>query len=90
MVTSILFVASLSSFDQVMEEDGSVNRMKDSITIFEEISNNEMLAKASIILFLNKRDLFEEKFDPYKIGALFPDYNVGTLPSTSDTLLITI
>ena len=74
-VTSILFVASLIAYDQVMVEDCTVNRMADSIVLFDNIANHELLSKANVILFLNKRDLFETKVKKVDIKNTFPDYN---------------
>jgi GTPase SAR1 family protein len=66
-VTLIMFVASLSEYDQVLAEDSDVNRMKESLDLFEFICTHESFydrrrnQAKGIILFLNKRDLFEEK-----------------------------
>eukprot|EP00005_Dracoamoeba_jomungandri_P003018 CAMPEP_0174261046 /NCGR_PEP_ID=MMETSP0439-20130205/11200_1 /TAXON_ID=0 /ORGANISM="Stereomyxa ramosa, Strain Chinc5" /LENGTH=260 /DNA_ID=CAMNT_0015345457 /DNA_START=46 /DNA_END=825 /DNA_ORIENTATION=+ len=40
-VTAIIYVASLSEYNQVLEEDGKTNRMKESLHLFDEIINNE-------------------------------------------------
>jgi len=50
--------------------------MVESLDLFEEIANTEWFAKTNMILFLNKRDLFEEKI---KIASIrqcpaFHDY----------------
>lgn len=60
-VTAVIFVASLSEYDQVLFEDASVNRMAEAITLFAEICNSKWFEHSSMILFLNKRDLFEKK-----------------------------
>lgn len=60
-VTAVFFVASLSDYDLRLEEDPSVNRMRDAVLLFEEVINNKWLRDTPTILFLNKRDLFEEK-----------------------------
>jgi len=60
-VTAVIFVAALSEYDQVLFEDASTNRMDEAIGLFEEICNNRYFESSSMILFLNKRDLFEEK-----------------------------
>jgi guanine nucleotide-binding protein G(i) subunit alpha len=81
-VTLIMFVASLSEYDQVLAEDSEVNRMQESLDLFNFICSHDSFfdkrtnsAKA-IILFLNKRDLFEEKLKqkPLTTCALFKDY----------------
>ena len=47
--------------DQVLFEDSGTNRMEEAINLFDEICNNKYFTKSSMILFSNKKDLFEEK-----------------------------
>jgi len=60
-VTAVLFVGVLSEYDLTLFEDGTMNRMEETLTIFDDICNSQWFSKTSIILFLNKRDVFEEK-----------------------------
>lgn len=60
-VTAVIFVASLSEYDQALFEDASMNRMMEAINLFAEICNCKWFENSSMILFLNKRDLFEKK-----------------------------
>ena len=69
-VTAVIFVAALSEYDQVLFEDASTNRMEEAIQLFQEICNNRYFMQSSMILFLNKRDLFEEKVKIVDIGAM--------------------
>ena len=62
-VTAVIFVASLSCYDEVLFEDYSTNSMTDQLQLFDDICNNPSLAETSMILFLNKRDLFTTKID---------------------------
>jgi hypothetical protein len=55
-------------------EDQTVNRMKESLELFEEICNSKWFTKTAIILFLNKVDLFVEKIKKVELSVLFPDY----------------
>ncbi|MCI4384243.1 hypothetical protein PGIGA_G00036750 [Pangasianodon gigas] len=73
-VTSVLFLASSSEFDQVLMEDRQTNRLMESLNIFDTIVNNRVFSKASIILFLNKTDLLEEKVKTVSIADYFPDF----------------
>ncbi|XP_013412232.1 guanine nucleotide-binding protein subunit alpha-12 [Lingula anatina] len=73
-VTSILFLSSSSEFDQVLMEDRITNRLVESCNIFETIVNNKCFVNVSIILFLNKTDLLEEKVRKYSIKGYFPDF----------------
>jgi GTPase SAR1 family protein len=60
-VTAVLFVAAISEFDQVLFEDESTNRMTEALNLFFDICNSKWFEKTSIVLFLNKDDLFREK-----------------------------
>merc|ERR1711994_927127 len=66
-VTAVIFVASLSCYDEVMFEDEEKNSMVDSIELFEKICNNEWFKDTAMILFLNKKDLFAEKIQTIPI-----------------------
>jgi len=76
-VTAVIFVAALSEYDQKLFEDVSTNRMVEALDLFEEICNNTFFARSSMILFLNKQDLFAEKIKTKSIKdtPMFSDYN---------------
>ena len=57
-VTAVIFVAAISEYDQVLYEDENTNRMVEALNLFEEICNSRWFHDTSMILFLNKRDLF--------------------------------
>lgn len=67
-VTAIIFVAALSEYDQNLFEDSQTNRMVEAIDLFGEICNNRYFTNSSMILFLNKRDLYLEKIKNVHIG----------------------
>ena len=73
-VHSVLFVASLSAYDQVLVEDPTINRMSDALVLFEQMVNHSLLAKIDIILFLNKRDIYSKKVKQIPISKFFPEY----------------
>jgi len=74
-VTAVLFCASLSEYDQVLREDDSQNRMKESILLFDEICNSPWFRDTTFMLFLNKTDLFREKIVRVPLSVCFPDYS---------------
>jgi len=76
-VTALVFLVSLSEYDQMLYEDESVNRMQEALTLFDSICNSRWFVKTSIILFLNKIDLFAEKLPNSPLGDYFPDYMGG-------------
>lgn len=76
-VTAVLFVAAISGYNQVLFEDAETNRMTEAIHLFEEICNSRWFKNSSMILFLNKVDLFNEKIlkVPIDVCAELVDYN---------------
>jgi guanine nucleotide-binding protein subunit alpha len=76
-VTSVIFFVAMSEYNQYLIEDPTVNRMHESIALFEEIVNSRWFESSSIILFLNKSDLFKEKIQKVDLKCLFPDYTGG-------------
>lgn len=55
-------------YDQVLEEDEQMNRMEESLNVFDEICNSEWFRNTPIILFLNKKDLLEQKIKEHDLG----------------------
>jgi len=74
-VTSVVFCVDLSEYDLFLEEDSNVNRMQESLKLFTAILEDEKLKDATIILFLNKKDLFREKIKQKNITTAFPKYS---------------
>lgn len=60
-VTAIIFVTACSSYNMVLREDPTQNRLRESLELFKSIWNNRWLRTISVILFLNKQDLLAEK-----------------------------
>eukprot|EP01083_Nonionella_stella_P068881 183208_1 len=73
-VTAVIFVASLSCYDELMFEDDTVNCMIDSLELFKEICNLQWFVTTPIILFLNKKDLFEKKIYQIPLTVCFNDF----------------
>lgn len=60
---------------QVLMEDRQTNRLSESLNIFETIVNNRVFINVSIILFLNKTDLLEEKVKQVSIKDYFGEFS---------------
>jgi len=75
-VTAVIFVAAISEYNQVLYEDNAMNRISEALLLFEEIANSKWFKQTSIILFLNKRDLFAEKICevPFRGEGRFDDF----------------
>eukprot|EP00057_Strongylocentrotus_purpuratus_P033122 XP_790271.3 PREDICTED: guanine nucleotide-binding protein G(o) subunit alpha [Strongylocentrotus purpuratus] len=75
-VKALLFVAALSGYDMVLFEDPEVNRLQESLKLFESICNNCFFRQTTMILFLNKVDLFQFKIlhTSRQLQHYFPDF----------------
>lgn len=62
--------------------------MQESLKLFDSICNNKWFTDTSIILFLNKKDLFEEKIKKSPLTICFPEYT-GMKAQQQVTWLIT-
>lgn len=76
-VDAVIFVAAISEYDQKLFEDSTKNRMVEALDLFEEICNNIFFSESSIMIYLNKRDLFEAKIKVKNIRDIdvFSDYS---------------
>lgn len=54
-------MTACSSYNLVLREDQHKNRLKESLELFKVVWNNRWLGHISVIMFLNKQDLFREK-----------------------------
>ena len=79
-MNAIIFLAPISTFDQVLAEvccfyregtvalivpkDPHVNRLEDSLLLWKSIVSNKLLSNVNIVLFLNKVDLLQVGFRP--------------------------
>lgn len=73
----VIFCVSLSEYDQFLVEDTEQNRFQESLVLFDNIVNSRWFARTSVVLFLNKIDLFAEKLKKKPLEDYFPDYNGG-------------
>lgn len=75
-VTAVVFCAAISEYDQVLYEDENRNRMMETKELFEWVLKQPCFEKTSIMLFLNKFDIFEKKVHkvPLSTCEWFKDY----------------
>lgn len=69
-----IFLFYFAGYDLVLAEDEEMNRMIESLKLFDSICNSKWFVETSIILFLNKKDLFEEKIKRSPLTICFPEY----------------
>lgn len=76
-VTLIIFCVALSEYDQVLLEENTQNRLEESLTLFDSVVNSRWFSRTSVVLFLNKIDVFANKLPYSPLEKHFPDYNGG-------------
>ncbi|KAJ3786548.1 G-protein alpha subunit-domain-containing protein [Lentinula aff. detonsa] len=73
----IIYVASLSDYDETCAEDSSTNRMYDSMKLFEIVVHSKWFIDVPIVLLLNKTDVFAQKLRTTPLKEYFHDYTGG-------------
>jgi len=75
-VTGLIFVASLTAYNQFLYEDENVNRFRESLMLFKQLLNkDDTFEKAGVVLFLNKSDLFTDMVKETPITKCLPEYD---------------
>ncbi|PNP57992.1 hypothetical protein THARTR1_02150 [Trichoderma harzianum] len=75
-VNCLLFLVAISGYDQCLVEDKDGNQMNEALMLWESIANSHWFTMTSLILFLNKMDLFKEKLPKSPISKYgFTDYH---------------
>ncbi|KAI0225965.1 guanine nucleotide-binding protein subunit alpha [Massospora cicadina] len=77
-VTAVLYLIAISEYDQTLAEDDTVNRMYEALNLFSSVCNSPWFKRTSVILFLNKTDIFRDKIKVSPISKYFPDYKGGS------------
>ncbi|KAJ8655346.1 hypothetical protein O0I10_009035 [Lichtheimia ornata] len=72
-VASVLFVVAVSGYDCCLVEDR--DSMYEALMLFDQICNSQWFTNTSMILFLNKVDIFKKKIRRSPIKHYFPDYS---------------
>jgi len=75
-VACVIFVASISAYDQCIPEDHNKSQTDEALELFKEISNLYVFKRAALVLFLNKIDLLRWKLEVgiSPVRRFYPDY----------------
>jgi len=74
-VHAVLFVSSLACYDQMLYEQNDLNAMAEALELFGIVGNSRYFGRSSIILFLNKSDIFKQKIKTRSLKLCFPEYD---------------
>jgi len=72
-VSAVLYLVALDEFDMTLEEDNHTNRFQASLEVFATTTGLSWFNTNLCLLFLNKRDLFEEKIKTFPLNNYFPE-----------------
>jgi len=74
-INAVIFLTAVDDYDgKVLEEDNHTNRLLDSLSLFEKLSESSWFDNIPFVLFLNKIDLFEKKLDRVPLETIFDDF----------------
>ncbi|GAA5880081.1 hypothetical protein JCM8547_003545 [Rhodosporidiobolus lusitaniae] len=75
-VQVMLFVVAISEYPQKLYEDNTVNRLDEAAQLWESIAGSRWFRSTTMVLFLNKLDLFTQKITSghYPLASYMPDY----------------
>ncbi|GAA6060027.1 hypothetical protein JCM10212_001024 [Sporobolomyces blumeae] len=73
-VNVLLFLISISEYNQVLYEDETQSRFAEATTLWSSIANSRWFFNTNVILFLNKIDLFRQKLAVYPMSEFVPEY----------------
>jgi hypothetical protein len=69
---------SQSSPSMIYDSTNNQNRMQESLVLFESVINSRWFLRTSVILFLNKIDVFKQKLPKVPLVHYFPEYTGGS------------
>jgi len=70
-VLAIIYMCAMDDYDSMLEEDGQTNRLQESLELFSTVTSSTYFSEKGWILFLNKKDLFEEKIKNKPLNKFF-------------------
>lgn len=77
----LLYIVSLSDFDEFLWEDMTINRMKEALETFEETVNIDYFKDVPLMVVFNKEDLLVKKIqEKDSLKEFWPEYTGGQDP----------
>lgn len=73
-ISAMFYVSSLSGYSQVLDEDTTQNRLRESLSLFRGLLGLPWFARTPVILFLNKDDVFREKIKKIPLQNFFAEF----------------
>ena len=70
----MIFIAALSDYDKTSQENNQQNKLHETLDVFDQVCRSKYFRIENLILFLNKKDLFETKIKETPLTICFPQY----------------
>ena len=70
----VIYVMSLSAYDQVLFEDHTTRCWDETLSLFEKTASNKSFKETDFIVFLNKDDIFQNKIQQISFNVYNPDF----------------
>ena len=80
-VHSVIFMASLTAYCESLFEDATQNSLVEALELFDNIANSKFFYATPIMLFLNKYDLFLDRYVEHGIPLIVS----GKFPSAPES-----
>ena len=83
-VDGVIFEADISTYDQMAPNPHNKSKIElipqllIALDYFKRLCASACMQRKSIILVLNRKDLFLKKFETHRFKQCFPDYNKGS------------
>lgn len=74
-VAVVLFLVDLSGYDEHLYEDPTVNRMSESVVLFDSICNARWFKSSSLVLLFTNMDCLQDKLATSPVKEYFPDFS---------------
>ncbi|KAJ6243537.1 guanine nucleotide-binding protein g(o) subunit alpha [Anaeramoeba flamelloides] len=76
-VSIVLYVVATSEYNQKLYEDQTVNRMHESLILFDQTANGDFFKEKNCVVLFNKIDLLKQKIKNVDLKVCFPEYTSG-------------
>lgn len=77
-IKAVIYFTAMNEYNTISTEEEGLTKMQISLRIWRDICNDEEIFGDHMILFLNKQDLFEKKFNSRKgkkeFKNMYPDF----------------
>jgi len=87
-IKAIIIVCDISAYDEPSDKDEEMTHLQYDMDFFSWINKSKWFEKTTVILFLNKTDLFKEKLNKVPLNQFFPWYTYGNDYSQALTFIM--